>query len=345
MNKYFFITLHIISKNGGFMNRLLVLVVIVLVPLAIIGKNEDTTVLAAETLESTYLEIPIEEKDNDSNKENTSNKSFSSVNKVLISNNRDKSNPFTIDLEEYIVGVVAGEMPASFNMEALKAQAVASRTFAVNKIETIKNYVLSTTINDQVYISLEEMKKKWGTDFNYYYDRVLKAVNETKGEVVTYNNKPISAYYFAISNGSTDDAKTVFKENKEYLVSVDSKWDKNFSSYVANRTISKTNFCNKLNISCNTITINKVVRSENNYVREITINNVKFTGIEVFNKLGLKSTDFTITVNGDNVNIKTLGFGHSVGMSQYGAQGMASSGYNYKDILSHYYKNTKIETI
>lgn len=326
------------------MNRLLVLVVIILIPLAIISKNEDTKVLAAETLEKTYLEIPVENNiDNKSNDNNT--KASSSVKTVLISDDRDKSNPYSIDLEEYIVGVVAGEMPASFNMEALKAQAVASRTFAVNKTMSIKNYVLSTSINDQVYLSIEEMKKKWGNDFNYYYDRVLKAVGDTKGEVVTYDDKPISAYYFAISNGSTDDAKTVFKENKEYLVSVDSNWDKKYSSYSANRTISKTNFCNKLGISCSNIVINNIVRSENNYVREITINNVKFTGIEVFNKLGLKSTDFTITVSGDNVNIKTLGFGHSVGMSQYGAQGMADSGYSYKDILGHYYKNTKINMI
>lgn len=326
------------------MNRLLVLVVIILIPLAIISKNEDTKVLAAETLEKTYLEIPVENNiDNKSNDNNT--KASSSVKTVLISDDRDKSNPYSIDLEEYIVGVVAGEMPASFNMEALKAQAVASRTFAVNKTMSIINYVLSTSINDQVYLSIEEMKKKWGNDFNYYYNRVLKAVGDTKGEVVTYNDKPISAYYFAISNGSTDDAKTVFKENKEYLVSVDSNWDKKYSFYSANRTISKTNFCNKLGISCSNIVINNIVRSENNYVREITINNVKFTGIEVFNKLGLKSTDFTITVSGDNVNIKTLGFGHSVGMSQYGAQGMADSGYSYKDILGHYYKNTKIDMI
>jgi len=257
------------------MNRLLVLVVIVLIPLAIISSKNDTTVMAAETLESISLEIPID--DNKSSENKKYEPSVSSTHQVLLSNNRDKSNPFSMDLEEYIVGVVAGEMPASFNMEALKAQAVASRTFAVNKTETFKNYVLSTTINDQVYLTKDEMQKKWGSDFNYYYNRVLEAVNKTKGEVVTYNEKPITAYYFAISNGSTDDAKTVFKENKEYLVSVDSKWDKNYSAYSSNRSISKTNFCNKLGISCGNINISKVVRSDNNYVREITINNVKFT--------------------------------------------------------------------
>lgn len=328
------------------MNRLLVLVIIVLVPIAIFSKNEDVAVLKTNTLERTVLDIPIDSiENNNDDSSNIVNESSSSDNKVLISNNRDKSNPYSIDLEEYIIGVVAGEMPASFSMEALKAQAVASRTFAVNKMQTRKNYVLSTTINDQVYLTIDEMKKKWGNDFDYYYDRVKSAVENTKGEVVTYDEKPISAYYFAISNGSTDNAQTVFNENKAYLVSVDSKWDKNYQSYSSTRTISKTDFCNKLGITCGNITIKNIVRSENNYVREITINNVKFTGIEVFNKISLKSTDFTITINGDNVVIKTLGFGHSVGMSQYGAQGMANEGYNYQDILTHYYKNTKIDMI
>lgn len=327
------------------MNRLLVLVIIVLIPIAIFTEKENTQVLATKTLENVALEIPLDNEDNNALGESENNNDSKEVNKVLISNNRDKSNPYYIDLEEYIIGVVAGEMPASFNMEALMAQAVASRTFAVNKMQSVKNYVLSTTINDQVYLTNDQMKSKWGSLYDYYYNRVKTAVTNTSGEVITYNNEPISAYYFAISNGSTDDAKVVFKENKEYLVSVDSKWDKSFQSYASSRTMLKTTFCSKLGITCNDINIGNIVRSENNYVREITINNIKFSGLEVFNKLALKSTDFTITVSGDNVIIKTFGFGHSVGMSQYGAQGMASEGYTYDEILNHYYKNTKLEII
>lgn len=327
------------------MNRILVVVIIVLLPIAIFTEKENQQVLKAETLQNIALEIPINEESGSLEIDSSSNNGESKVNKVLISNNRDKSDPFYIDLEEYIIGVVAGEMPASFNMEALKAQAVASRTFAVNKMQTVKDYILSTTINDQVYLTLEQMKKKWGNEFDYYYNRVKEAVNLTSNQIVTYDNKPISAYYFAISNGTTDDAKVVFKEDKEYLVSVDSKWDKNYSSYASSRTMLKDNFCNKLGLTCGNVNISNVVRSNNNYVREITINGVKFSGLEVFNKLGLKSTDFTITVDQNNIIIKTLGFGHSVGMSQYGAQGMAKEGYTYQEILKHYYKNTKVDTI
>jgi len=322
------------------MNRLLVIVVLILIPVTIVTYKEDTEeVMKGSTLERTNLEIPI-----NYDSENSQEKIAASDNKpqVLISANKDKSNAYYVDLEDYIIGVVAGEMPASFKMEALKAQAIASRTYAMYKMKNINNYVLSTTINDQVYLTIDQMKSKWGSDFDYYYDRVKKAVEETKGQVITYNDDLIIAYYFAISNGYTDNATNVFNENRSYLVSVESNWDKNYQSYSSNRTMLKANFCNKLGISCNAINISNVVRDTNHYVRSITINNKTFTGKEVFNKLALKSMDFEIKVNGDNVSIKTLGFGHGVGMSQYGAQGMASAGYSYQDILKHYYQNTQI---
>lgn len=322
------------------MNRFLVMVVIVLIPVVIITSSKEEKVFSNNTYIDKYSLDLLVDVSEEVKSEEVANP------QVLISNNKDKSNPYYIDLEEYIIGVVAGEMPASFKMEALKAQAVASRTFAVNKMQNIKGYVLSTTINDQVYLNNEQMKNKWGKDFEYYYNRVKEAVEATKGEVITSDGDIISAYYFAISNGYTDDASVVFKENKSYLVSVDSKWDKNYASISAVRTITKNSFCQKLSLTtCNNIVVSNVVRSDSNYVRELVINSKKFTGLEIFNKLGLKSTDFAITQEGDNVKIKTLGFGHGVGMSQYGAQGMANEGYTYSDILKHYYKNTEIANI
>lgn len=316
------------------MNRLLIIIVVLLIPVTIVtNKEKNEEVVSINTLENIKLEVLPKYEEN------------TSKTQVLVSNNRDKSNPYYLDLEEYVIGVVAGEMPASFNMEALKAQALASRTFAMNKMKYYNNYVLSTTINDQVYLTLEEMQKKWGNDFSYYYNRVKEAVLSTEGEVITYNNDIIPSYYFAISNGYTDSGLSVFNENRDYLVSVESPWDKNYQSYSSTRTISKKDFCSRLNVSCEVISITNVVRADNHYVRSITINNKKFSGKEVFNKLALKSMDFEISVNKDNVVIKTLGFGHGVGMSQYGAQGMAKEGYNYQDILKHYYQNTQILNI
>lgn len=315
------------------MNRLLVLVVILLVPIAIFTKNKDAQVYSPNN-QNIALELPVKYQEEIFNDE--------AKKEVFVSSNRDKSNPYYVELEEYIVGVVAGEMPASFSLEALKAQAVAARTYALYKMQNVPGYVLSTTVNDQVYLSIDAMKNKWGNDFNYYYNRVKDAVKSTESEVITYNGDVIIAYYFAISNGATDDAKTVFNEDKAYLVSVDSSWDKNYGVYKAGFNMSKSNFLSKLGLNGDQIIIQNMCRSNNNYVREVTINNQKFSGLDIFNKLNLRSTDFNLTVNGDNVYIETYGFGHSVGMSQYGAQGMAEAGKTYQEILKHYYKNTDI---
>ena len=128
----------------------------------------------------------------------------------ILKNNKLK----TIDLEKYIIGVVAGEMPASFNMEALKAQAVASRTYALYNYN--KKHVLKTDTSDQVYIDENEMRQKWNNNYDFYYEKIKNAVYQTKNEIITYNNNLILAYYFAISNGATQDSEYVF-EKLDYL--------------------------------------------------------------------------------------------------------------------------------
>lgn len=321
------------------MNKYLILVVLVLIPVTIVTyQEEDVKEVYAETLENQKVEVSL-------NNENTNINEEETQAQVLVSHNRDKSDAYYVDLEEYIIGVVAGEMPASFHMEALKAQAVAARTYALYKMENQANYVLSASVSDQVYLTLDQMKTKWGSDFDYYYNRVKEAVTATAGEVIKYHDELIIAYYFAISNGYTDDGAIVFNDQEDYLVSVDSSWDKNYASYASTRTMSKSSFCSGLNISCDDIVIQNVVRADNHYVRSICINGVTFTGREVFSKLGLKSHDFTITVHDNIVSILTYGFGHGVGMSQYGALGMANQGYSYQDILTYYYKNTQISHI
>lgn len=326
------------------MNRILVIVVIVLFPIAVFSDNSSSEefiesnsnyVEKFQDLNLTNFEEVVSKKEKVEEKPAT----------VLVSNNNDKSEALEINLEEYVIGVVAGEMPASFNLEALKAQAVAARTYALYKMKNIPGYVLSDTINDQVYLNKEKMMSKWGDDYSYYYNRVKEAVDKTRGEVLTYNGDIIISYYFAISNGYTENVENVFGENKDYLVSVESEWDKKYQSYSSTASISRETFCNKLSINCDNINISNVKRGNNHYVREITINNETFSGIQIFNKLNLKSTDFTININGNEVVIKTYGFGHSVGMSQYGAQGMASGGYKYSDILKHYYQKTEISKI
>lgn len=263
----------------------------------------------------------------------------------IIIKNKDTDEEKEINLEEYVIGVIAGEMPASFDEEALKAQAIAARSYAINKINTsTTSYDVLTDITNQVYITIEQMQEKWGNDFNYYYEKIKNAVDATKGLVMTYNGEVISAYYFSMSNGYTEDVAAVFGGEKDYLVSVESSWDKNVKNFTVLTTISKKEFCTKLNIECNNIVINRIKRSDTNHVETILINNKEFKGTEIRSLLGLRSTDFTIEIDND-IKITTNGYGHGVGMSQYGANEMAKLGYTYDEILKYYYKNIEIEKI
>ena len=185
----------------------------------------------------------------------------SSNTKIKVSKN---NKVLDLDLENYIIGVVAGEMPASFNMEALKAQAVASRSYALK--QNNKNKILKADTSSQVYISTDEMKEKWKDDFNYYYKRVKNAVIETKGEVLTKENEIITAYYFAMSNGHTQDGKYVFEE-KSYLKEVESVYEnESLNNFKVNFTLSIQEFKRKLDITCENVVLNYIHYNNSNYV-------------------------------------------------------------------------------
>ena len=252
-----------------------------------------------------------------------------------------------MDLEKYVVGIVAAEMPASFNEEALKAQAIASRTYAMYKIQTSQSdYDVVTDVSNQSYIDIDEMHTKWQDDFDFYYNRIKQAVDDTKGLVLTYNDEIIESFYFAMSNGFTEDASLVFGEDKSYLESVVSIYDNsNLKNFEVTTNFNKEEVCQKLNISCNSFNIEKIERSKTNRVNLIVINGKSFKGTEFRSLLNLRSTDFDIVDNTNEIMITTRGYGHGVGMSQYGANGMANAGKNYQDILNYFYKNVKISSI
>lgn len=252
------------------------------------------------------------------------------------------------NLEDYIVGVVSAEMPASFENEALKAQAIAARTYAINKMESRKelNYDLIIGTKDQAYKDNKTLLSTWGLNFFKNYLKIREAVKETQGKIITYDGQVINAFYFSMSNGHTEESELVFKQDLPYLQSVDSKWDnESLQNYEFTKTIAKNDFCKSLEISCDTINIKSEIRSEANRILEIIINGKKMKGTEVRTKLGLRSTDFSLEIQEEVINITTKGFGHGVGMSQYGANGMAKEGYSYEQILKHYYQNTEIRKI
>ena len=253
-----------------------------------------------------------------------------------------KDEVVSLNLEDYVVGVVACEMPASFNIEALKAMAVAARTFALYKIKTNKNYKLSTTTKDQCYITEKQMKKKWGNSYDKYYKKIKKAVSETENEYLTYKDKVIISFYFSISNGKTENCENVFSQKLDYLVSVDSKWDEKYSYKKKTVKFKVSDFLNKLNIKSNSIDSIKTKKSKTGRVNYVIINNKKIKGTKFRQLLSLRSTDIDLVVKDNYVYITTRGYGHGVGMSQYGANGMAKEGYKYDEILKYYYKGVKI---
>lgn len=269
-------------------------------------------------------------------------------NKVIRVKKSSDGQIINVPIEEYVIGVVAGEMPASFNDEALKAQAVASRTYALNRASSSKNdYDVTDSTQNQVYINYDDMKEKWKGNYETNLLKIKNAVLSTKGEVVLYNNNLIDAMFFSTSNGYTENSQDVFSSSKPYLVSVSSLWDKT-ESPVFNSTneVSKSEFLFNLGLeNKNNIVIENIKKTNTGRVISLTINGKNFNSNKIKNAFNLKSTSFDINVLEDKVIFSVTGYGHGVGMSQYGANGMAKEGYNYKDILNHYYKNCEIKKV
>jgi stage II sporulation protein D len=253
-----------------------------------------------------------------------------------------------IPLEEYIVGVLAGEMPITFKEEALKAQAVAARTYVLKKMSyNIKNdYDVVDTVMDQVYLDNDKLKDSWKDNYISNINYLRKVVLETNSEYMTYNDDIIEAFYFSTSSGKTENSEDVFINSVPYLRSVDSSWDNISPVYEETKYFTTYDFFSKLNIKySNNLNIEYIDKTDTGRIKTIKINNVIKTGKEVTNSLNLRSTHFTIEKINDIIKIQTKGYGHGVGMSQYGAEAMARLGYTYQDILKHYYQGIEIKNM
>lgn len=237
-----------------------------------------------------------------------------------------------VNLDDYIIGVVACEMPALYNDEALKAQAIASRTYALYKQDLNED--------DQCYITKEEMKEKWGNEYELYYNKLKTIVLSTSNKVMHKNNKLFKSFYFSTSNGYTEDSMSVFKE--ENIKSVESLWDKESKDYSKTTTYTYDELT-KLLGNFKEIVINK--RNNTNHITSIFVDNKEYTGVEFRNKLKLRSTDFQIFIKDNIYTFQTYGYGHDVGMSQYGANYLAKQGYDYEYILKYYYGDIEIVNI
>lgn len=253
-----------------------------------------------------------------------------------------------VPLEDYVVHVLAGEMPITFEKEALKAQAVAARSYVLKKIEKSKekNYDVVDSTNDQVYLDDEKLKSKWKDNYEKNINTLRQVVIETKGEYLTYNGEVIQAFFFSTSSGKTENSEEVFTSALPYLVSVDSSWDEISPVFNSNTEMSLSDFYTKLNLPYEK-NINFKIASYNKSgtIKNVSINDKIYKATDVRTKLGLRSANFNIKQEGTNVIIETKGFGHGVGMSQYGALAMAKNGKTYDEILKHYYQGVEIKKI
>lgn len=254
-----------------------------------------------------------------------------------------------VPLEEYVLGVVAGEMPVSFEIEALKAQAVASRSYVLSQILSNKEneYDVVNTTTNQVYLTQEQIKDRFNKNYEKNIKKLQTVVNDTSGEYLEYKGEIVSALFFSTSSGYTENSEEVFSSSKPYLRSVDSSWDKEVSPvFKESNSYSLKEFYQKLNLPYSDILKVEILETTSTgRIKKIKLNNTEFNASEIRSKLNLKSTFFEIKQNDNNIEIETKGFGHGVGMSQYGAQAMALKKYSYDKILKYYYTNVEIKKI
>ena len=255
-----------------------------------------------------------------------------------------------IELENYVTGVLLGEVSAEFNIEALKAQAVATRTYTLYSTDVLKKHSSGALCKDshccQAYCDQETYFDNGGTEQGL--ERIMAAVEETAGEVLRYGNDLICATYFACSGGQTEDAQEVWGVSYPYLKSVESQGEESSGFFSHNLTMTKSELQKKLGVQLKgepSSWFGFVKYTVGGGVDLMRIGGKLYTGVELRNLLSLRSTVIIINATDNEIEIKTKGYGHRVGMSQHGANAMASRGDLYREILAHYYTNTRLDRI
>lgn len=270
----------------------------------------------------------------------------------------------SMNLEDYVKGVVAAEMPAEFELEALKAQAVAARTYAVKHMALFGGVgsseypgadVTTDHNNSQAWHNETALKAKWGANYAKYWSKVSRAVTETQGLIITYNGEPINAVFHSTSGERTASAKEVWGFDYPYLKSVACTWDQKSPRYQDTKEITLTELEARLGADAGIVAAAQSSGSasiagiidftDSGRVNKVRIGAKTLTGLEVRQKLELRSTNFSIEPAGDKLIFKTFGYGHGVGLCQYGANGQAKENQNFRQILTYYYTGAAIKNI
>lgn len=268
---------------------------------------------------------------------------------------QEKKTVETLPLEAYIEGVVAAEMPAEFEMEALKAQAMAARTYIIRRLKSQQfddvpgGAQVTDTVKHQAFVDEEQRRENWKEQFTWKNNRIRQAVLATAGVVLTYDGQPIDATFFSTSNGFTENASEYFESPVPYLKSVASPWDIQSPRYENTVKIGLAELEKRLGVKlANTASTSGnwyqiLERTTGNRVGKVSIGGKEFSGREFREKLGLHSSAFTMELRGSDVYITTKGYGHGVGMSQWGANGMAKTGKTAEQIVKYFYQGVHLE--
>lgn len=256
-----------------------------------------------------------------------------------------------MDFEEYIKGVVTAEMPASFELEALKAQAVAARSYALHKMEGGKEDngadVCTNFAHCQAYITDEKARANWGENADSNFKKIQTAISDTSGKIMKYDDQVVTAVFHSTSSGETESAIDVWGGDVPYLTAVKSEGEHLSPKYLSTVTVGIDVFKEKLkeeneNIDFSKASIGDIKRSDSGGIKNIVLYGEDFKGTRIRTLFSLRSTNFDMSIDNENVIFNVKGNGHGVGMSQYGANYMASTGKKYDEILLTYYTGVKI---
>lgn len=270
---------------------------------------------------------------------------------------KDEDKVAEMSKSQYLKEVVSAEMPASFEEEALKAQAVAARSYLEARQNAYKTSgapevhkgadICTDPTHCKAWISEQKRRESWGADADKNWSKISKAVEDTEGEVITYNDEVISAVFHSTSSGKTENSKDVWGGDRPYLVSVDSPGDAQSPKYKSEKQITLTEFKKIAQDNIEGVDFSKelvgdIARSEAGGILTISIGGVKIKGTQLRKLYDLRSANVRINIDGDTVSFDVTGFGHGVGMSQYGANYLAAQGKSYIDILKTYYTGVEI---
>ncbi|NLW17074.1 MAG: stage II sporulation protein D [Firmicutes bacterium] len=279
----------------------------------------------------------------------------------------DSQQLVSLDLEDYVKGVVAAEMPASFHQEALKAQAVAARTYAVKRATVFGGKgctahpgadLCTDPAHCQAWLAPAELQKKWGMiEYQNYWQKVSQAVAETAGQIITYQGVVIDPLFHSTCGGQTEDAGAVWQQSFPYLVPVTCNYCKHSPKLQTEQRYSLTAFAAALRELDGSITVTaQTLRSQSpafsvsqktptGRAATVSLGGRSLKATALRSALGLNSTRFNYKIEGDQIVFQVRGYGHGVGMCQYGADGMGEAGEDYRTILKHYYQGTEISNI